>query len=61
MVVSIAVAAVRSRPEISANVVFRVQPDVLLEVVESPSGAWLRVRHEDGVVGYISAMEVWGH
>jgi len=61
MVVSITVAAVRSRPEISADVIFRVQPDVLLEVVEPPRGAWLRVRHEDGVAGYISANEVWGH
>ncbi len=53
------VAQIRQTAEDSAPVVFQAQQHVVLELTET-AGAWLRVRHRDGVTGYIRATQVWG-
>ncbi|MDQ7989435.1 MAG: SH3 domain-containing protein [Candidatus Dactylopiibacterium sp.] len=40
--------------------VFSVARQVVLEVVEKPTGGWVRVRHRDGQTGYIPIKSVWG-
>lgn len=60
VIVSTATADVRQRAEESAALVFQGSKGLLLEVVEKPVGAWLKVRHRDGQSGYVSLKSVWG-
>jgi SH3-like domain-containing protein len=59
VMVKVAVAQVRQKPDDSAPVVFQAQQNVLLELVEV-NGAWIQVRHRDGGTGYVKAQQVWG-
>jgi hypothetical protein len=34
--------------------------NVLLELVDPEAGPWVRVRHRDGISGYVKASDVWG-
>jgi hypothetical protein len=34
--------------------------NVLLELVDPEAGPWVRVRHRDGIAGYVRASDVWG-
>lgn len=53
-------AQARLRPEPDAPVAFVVLQDVTLELIEPAPGGWLRVRHADGVDGYVLSAQVWG-
>src|SRR5438034_11698057 len=55
---------VLAQPEASAQVVFKAEQDVLLELVH-PSYAtttpgWAKVRHRDGQSGFVRIQQVWG-
>ena len=50
----------RSSANDSAPVAFTAAKDVLLELAEPISSAWIKVRHRDGETGYVKAAEVWG-
>ena len=54
------VAQVRQAAEDNAPVVFQAQHNVLLELTEVVAGGWLRVRHRDGVSGFVRVSQVWG-
>lgn len=63
-VVTTAIATVRKDPADVAATVMTADRGVLLELAdpaagESPSG-WVRVRHRDGVAGFVRSGEVWG-
>ena len=51
---------VRATPDDGATAVFSADKGVLLEVTEAVAGGWLKVRHRDGLVGYVRNSEVWG-
>lgn len=53
-------AVVRSQADESSQQAFSVEKDVLLEVLEKPGKAWLKVRHKDGSAGYVSIKAIWG-
>ena len=53
-------ADVRVAADTSSNVAFRVEKDVALELLESAGNGWIKVRHRDGDMGYLSAAQVWG-
>jgi SH3-like domain-containing protein len=54
-------ADVRESADAAASVVFRVDRDVALELVEPGGGhGWIKVRHHDGATGFIMANQVWG-
>ena len=38
-----------------------VEQNVVLEMLEPPSNGWIKVRHRDGLTGYILAASVWGY
>ena len=59
VMVKVAVAEVRAKPEDTAPVAFQAQQNVLLELV-NVSGGWVQVRHRDGGTGYVRAQQVWG-
>ena len=33
---------------------------VLLELADPQVSAWVKVRHKDGIIGYIKAVDIWG-
>ena len=59
VIVRVATAAVRQKPDDAAPVAFQAQQNVVLELVDV-SGAWIQVRHRDGGTGYVKAQQVWG-
>ena len=54
------VAEVRSTPEDSGTVAFKVAQNVVLELIETAPVGWVRVRHADGGTGFIRVTEIWG-
>jgi SH3-like domain-containing protein len=60
MVMVRAVAAeARRSPSDTAQLAFSVEKNVVLELVET-SGAWVKVRHADGSIGFIKVSQLWG-
>lgn len=60
VIVKVAAAKVRATPDDAAPVVMTADKNVLLELVDPEAGTWVRVRHRDGISGYVKASEVWG-
>ena len=60
VIVRAASARVRAAPEDNAAVLMTADKNVLLELVDPEAGPWLRVRHRDGISGYVKASDVWG-
>lgn len=44
----------------STRLVFRAEKDVALELLENSANGWVKVRHRDGLTGYIQINQVWG-
>lgn len=57
----IPVMEVRTAPDAAAARAFQVHQQVALEWIESTGSGWLKVRHQDGGVGYVRSSEVWGN
>jgi SH3-like domain-containing protein len=58
--VSAARATVRQKPEDGAPPVFEVARDVVLDLAEPPAAGWVKVRHREGLSGYLRVVDVWG-
>ena len=48
------------RPQDNGSLVLRLDKDVVLDLVEPATGGWVKVRHRDGLTGYIRAAQVFG-
>ena len=53
-------AEVRSAANTASALLFRVEKDVVLDLLEPANSGWVKVRHRDGLTGYIPASAVWG-
>jgi SH3-like domain-containing protein len=60
VIVRVAGARVRAAPEENAAVLMTADKNVLLELVDPEAGPWVRVRHRDGISGYVKAADIWG-
>ena len=60
VIVRVASAKVRATADENAPVIMTVEKNVLLELVDPEAGTWVRVRHRDGLTGYVKAADVWG-
>jgi len=58
--VSVPHGEVRETADTGAALVFRVDKDVVLDLLEPAPAGWAKVRHRDGLTGYIPATQVWG-
>ena len=60
VVVTAAVADVRTAAEEKSTSVYQAQKGVALEVIEIGSNGWIKVRHRDGQAGFVRINQVWG-
>jgi SH3-like domain-containing protein len=60
VIVRVPSARVHAAPDDGAPVVMSADRNVLLELVDPEPGPWVRVRHRDGISGYVKASDVWG-
>ena len=61
VVVTVPVTMVRRNPEENAEVVFKATQQLGLEWLSSNGSGWVKVRHEDGSMGYLKSGDVWGN
>lgn len=54
------IAVVYQAAEEGAPVAFNTSQQVALEWLESLGNGWVKVRHLEGMIGYVKATEVWG-
>ena len=59
VMIKVASATIRQKPDDNAPVTFQAQQNVVLDLIEV-SGPWLYVRHRDAGTGYVKAQQVWG-
>nr|WP_294838091.1 SH3 domain-containing protein [uncultured Methylotenera sp.] len=51
----------RARPEAASDLVATLEKDVVLELMDAKaSNGWLKVKHRDGVTGYVLVSSTWG-
>jgi SH3-like domain-containing protein len=60
VVVRLANAKIRNAAEDGALIVFSADKNVVLELVEPASSGWAKIKHRDGEIGYVKAVELWG-
>jgi len=60
VVVRAANVKVRAAADDAAAPVFTADKGVLLEMTEAAGAGWIKVRHRDGVSGYVRSSEIWG-
>lgn len=53
-------AKVFASPEERAQVLMTADKGVVLELVDPTAITWIRVRHRDGIDGYVRSNDVWG-
>ncbi len=54
------VTAVRRSPDEGAEVAFKAAQQLGLEWLGNSGNGWVKVRHLDGVTGYVRSSDVWG-
>ena len=60
VVVRVTNARVRAAADEAAPLVMTADKGVVLELLDPQASLWIRVRHRDGISGYIKAADVWG-
>lgn len=60
VVVKVPFAKVRAAPDDNAAILMTADKGVLLELVDPQASDWIRVRHQDGIAGFVRALDVWG-
>ena len=60
VVVSTPGAKVFAGPDDTTPVLMTADKGVVLELVDPTAIAWVRVRHRDGILGYVRSNDVWG-
>ncbi|MGZ8315262.1 MAG: SH3 domain-containing protein [Telluria sp.] len=60
VVVRSASAKVRAAADDTSQVLMTADKGVVLELVDPQPGAWIRVRHRDGIGGYVKPADIWG-
>lgn len=51
---------VHTAPDVGSARAFQVRQQIALEMIEATGTGWIKVRHQDGNVGYVRSAEVWG-
>lgn len=51
---------IKQTPDTAGAVVARVEKDVVVDLLEPAKNGWVKVKHRDGVLGFIQTSAVWG-
>lgn len=60
LLVTAAGAEVHAAPDAASAVAFRADKDVVLELLDAGASGWPKVRHRDGLTGFVQSSLVWG-
>jgi SH3-like domain-containing protein len=60
VVVTAALATVWKAPEAGAHALYQVSRNVAMESLGINGGGWVKVRNQDGAIGYMKSVDVWG-
>jgi len=60
VVVKVPNAKVRTSADDSASIVFSADRGLILERLDSAASSWVKVKHRDGLIGFVKAVDVWG-
>jgi len=60
VVVTAQLASVWKMPEPNSPVLFQVSQNVAMESLGVNGGGWIKVRDQEGLIGYMKSIEVWG-
>lgn len=60
VLVTATLAAIYQSPDESSALLAKIQQQVTLEWLESTGSGWIKVRHQNGVTGYVKTGDVWG-
>lgn len=52
---------IRASEDETSTVVFIADRGVLLELGEPGANGWIKVRHRDGLAGYVRGTDIWGN
>jgi len=61
VVVKAPFARVRAAAEDNAAILMTADKGVLLELVDPQTSGWARVRHQDGLQGFVRSADIWGN
>ena len=51
---------IKSAEDLASALVATVEKDVVLELLADRQNGWVKVRHRDGVTGFVQVTSVWG-
>jgi len=51
---------IKQTPEASGALVARVEKDVVVDLLEPAKNGWVKVKHRDGLLGFVQVSSVWG-
>jgi SH3-like domain-containing protein len=51
---------VHATPDDAGTPLMTADKGVILELVDPQVSSWIKVRHKDGILGYVHAADVWG-
>lgn len=55
-------AELRAEPAVNSALLAIIEKDVVLEIADAQlSNGWLKVKHRDGVQGFVQVTSVWGY
>lgn len=61
VMVTVNLAEIRQAADANSNLVATLEKDVVLDVADTKlSNGWLKVKHRDGITGYILMSSTWG-
>ncbi|WP_235276220.1 SH3 domain-containing protein [Methylotenera sp. G11] len=54
-------AEIRSGADVASNLLATVDKDVVLEIADTKlTNGWLKIKHRDGITGFVLISSVWG-
>ncbi len=51
---------IKQTPEATSALLARVEKDVVVDLLEPAKNGWVKVKHRDGLVGFVPTSAVWG-
>lgn len=60
VIIKIPAGSIYKSPDTASPLIFQAQQDVVLELLDVVADGWVKVRHQDGQVGYIRTDQIWG-